>query len=64
MILESGEKKWLGIGVMFGDEDRDRLNSGWKKGSVGYYIDWRTICVVGDYGVGGSPIPTGVVIYY
>lgn len=62
MILESGEKKLLGMGVMFGDEDKDRLPSGWKKGSVGYYIDWMAVCVVRDDGVMGRAITTGMVI--
>jgi len=62
MILESGEKKLLGMGVMFGDEAKDRLASGWKKGSVGYYIDWMAICVVEDYGVNGRNIRTGILV--
>ena len=42
MILESGETRWLGIGVVFGDYGTDVFR-GWKKGTVGYHTDDRKI---------------------
>ena len=42
MILESGETRWLGIGVVSGDFGT-LLMPGWKKGTVGYHTDDRII---------------------
>ena len=42
MILESGETRWLGIGVVFGDYDTE-LMPGWAKGTVGFHTDDRKI---------------------
>ena len=42
MILESGETRWLGIGVVFGDYGTN-LFPGWTKGTVGYHTDDRKI---------------------
>ena len=38
MILESGETKWLGLGVVFEDYDVDEM-PGWEDGTVGYHTD-------------------------
>ena len=38
MILESGETRWLGIGVVFGDYDK-RLLPGISEGTVGFHTD-------------------------
>ena len=42
MILESGETRWLGIGVVFGDYGTD-LFPGLQEGTVGYHTDNRNI---------------------
>ena len=42
MILESGETRWLGMGVVFGDYGTE-LMPGWEKGTVGYHTDDRKI---------------------
>ena len=42
MILESGETRWLGIGVVFGDYGTDSF-PGWQEGTVGYHTDNRKI---------------------
>ena len=42
MILESGETRWLGIGVVSGDFGT-LLMPGFKKGTVGYHTDDRII---------------------
>ena len=42
MILESGETRWLGIGVVFGDYDTE-LMPGWAEGTVGFHTDDRKI---------------------
>ena len=42
MILESGETRWLGIGVVFGDCGTDSF-PGRKEGTVGYHTDDRRI---------------------
>ena len=42
MILESGETRWLGIGVVFADYGTE-LMPGWRKGTVGYHTDDRKI---------------------
>ena len=42
MILESGETRWLGMGVVFGDYGTE-LMPGWRKGTVEYHIDDRKI---------------------
>ena len=42
MILESGETRWLGMGVVFGDYGTE-LMPGWRKGTVGYHKDDRKI---------------------
>ena len=42
MILESGETRWLGMGVVFDDYDTD-LMPGWEEGTVGYHTDDRKI---------------------
>ncbi|CAH3021281.1 unnamed protein product, partial [Porites evermanni] len=42
MILESGETRWLGMGVVFGEYGTE-LMPGWRKGTVGYHTDDRKI---------------------
>lgn len=42
MILETGETKWLGLGVVFEDY-RTTLMPGWEDGTVGYHTDDRNI---------------------
>ena len=42
MILDSGETRWLGMGVVFDDYGTD-LMPGWRKGTVGYHTDDRKI---------------------
>ena len=42
MILESGETRWLGIGVVF-DDYGTILMPGWIMGTVGYHTDDRKI---------------------
>ena len=42
MILESGETRWLGMGVVFDDYGKD-LMPGWRGGTVGYHTDDRRI---------------------
>jgi len=42
MILESGEKTWLGMGVVFRDCNLNRM-PGWEDGTVGYHTDDRKI---------------------
>ena len=42
MILESGETRWLGMGVVFGDYGTEMM-PGWRKGTVGYHTDDRKI---------------------
>ena len=42
MILESGETRWLGMGVVFGDHGTN-LMPGWDEGTVGYHTDDRKI---------------------
>ena len=43
MILETGETRWLGLGVVFKDFGTD-LMPGWRnKGTVGYHTDDRKI---------------------
>ena len=42
MILESGETRWLGIGVVFGDYDTESM-PGWEEGTVGFHTDDRKI---------------------
>ena len=42
MILESGETRWLGMGVVFDDYGTD-LMPGWSGGTVGYQTDDRRI---------------------
>ena len=42
MILECGETKWLGLGVVFEDYSTD-LFPGWDLGTVGYHTDDRLI---------------------
>ena len=42
MILETGETKWLGLGVVFEDY-RTTLMPGWRDGTVGYHTDDRGI---------------------
>ena len=42
MILESGETRWLGMGVVFDDYGTD-LMPGWEEGTVGYHTDDRKI---------------------
>ena len=42
MILESGETRWLGIGVVFGDYGTDSF-PGWQEETVGYHTDNRKI---------------------
>ena len=42
MILETGETKWLGLGVVF-DDYGTTLMPGWKHGTVGYHTDDRNI---------------------
>ena len=42
MILESGETRWLGMGVVFDDYGTD-LMPGWSGGTVGYHTDDRRI---------------------
>ena len=42
MILETGETKWLGLGVVF-DDYGTTLMPGWKRGTVGYHTDDRNI---------------------
>ena len=42
MILETGETKWLGLGVVF-DNYGTTLWPGWRQGSVGYHTDDRNI---------------------
>ena len=38
MILESGETRFLGIGVVFGDYGTKWM-PGWEKGTVGFHTD-------------------------
>ena len=38
MILESGETRWLGVGVVFDNYDTE-LMPGWRKGTVGFHTD-------------------------
>ena len=38
MILESGETRWLGVGVVFDHYGTDEM-PGWKKGTVGFHTD-------------------------
>ena len=42
MILETGETKWLGLGVVF-DDYGTTLMPGWRRGTVGYHTDDRNI---------------------
>ena len=42
MILESGETRWLGMGVVF-DDYGTYLMPGWRRGTVGYHTDDRKI---------------------
>ena len=42
MILESGETRWLGIGVVF-NHYRTNLMPGWAQGTVGFHTDDRKI---------------------
>ena len=42
MILETGETKWLGLGVVFDDYGTNAL-PGWFQGTVGYHTDDRRI---------------------
>ena len=42
MILESGETRWLGIGVVFGDYGRNSF-PGRQGGTVGYHTDNKKI---------------------
>ena len=42
MVLTSGETKWFGMGVVFGDYDINVL-PGWRDGTVGYHTDDRKI---------------------
>ena len=42
MILETGETKWLGLGVVF-DNYGTTLMPGWRRGTVGYHTDDRKI---------------------
>ena len=47
MIRETGETKWLGLGVVFNDYGTT-LMPGSKRGTVGYHTDDREI-LVADY---------------
>ena len=38
MILESGETRWLGIGVVFDQYDTNEM-PGWEAGTVGFHTD-------------------------
>ena len=40
--METGETKWLGLGVVFGDYGTNDF-PGWMQGTVGYHTDDRTI---------------------
>ena len=40
--METGETKWLGLGVVFKEYDTTWL-PGWYKGTVGYHTDDRKI---------------------
>lgn len=42
MILETGETKFLGLGVVFKDYNTT-LMPGWFNGTVGYHTDDRSI---------------------
>ena len=42
MILETGETKWLGLGVVFEDYGTT-LMPGWRDGTVGYHTNNRNI---------------------
>ena len=42
MILETGQTKWLGLGVVFGDYGTTSM-PGWAQGTVGYHTDDRSI---------------------
>ena len=42
MILESGETRWLAVGVVFGDYDTE-LMPGLAQGTVGFHTDDRKI---------------------
>ena len=40
--METGETKWLGLGVVFKDYDTTAF-PGWRRGTVGYHTDDRKI---------------------
>ena len=42
MIVETGETKWLGLGVVFEDYGTNAF-PGWHSGTVGYHTDDRLI---------------------
>ena len=52
MILETGETKWLALGVVFDDYGTTSM-PGWKRGTVGYHTDDRKIFDV-NYPVEGK----------
>ena len=52
MILETGETKWLGLGVVF-DDYGTTLMPGCGKGTVGYHTDDSSIFDV-DYAENGE----------
>jgi len=58
MILETGESKWLGLGVVFEDYDTT-LFPGWEEGTVGYHTDDRKIFDA-DYTGSNAKKTTGI----
>lgn len=42
MILESGDTRWFGMGVVYEDYDLNKF-PGWRDGTVGYHTDDRLI---------------------
>ena len=63
MILESGETRWLGMEVVFGDYGTE-LMPGWRKGTVGYHTGDRKIYDTQERNNGRKTIglQTGVLI--